>query len=228
MAALEQVKARAKAGFDETVEAHVRLKVDPRRGDQMVRGAAVLPHSAGKAVRVAVFAEGAAADAARAAGADVVGGDELVESILESKGKALDFNRAVAHPDMMRSLVRLGKILGPKGMMPNPKVGTLTPDVAAAVREMRRGRVEFRVDRGAIIHAPIGKVSMDPAQLYANMGALTAALLRAKPDVIKGGLPKYVSKVSVCSTMGRGAEVEAGSLLGAMDAAAEALAAAGA
>ncbi|GBF94568.1 50S ribosomal protein L1 [Raphidocelis subcapitata] len=224
--ALEAVKEGARAKFDETVEAHVRLKVDPRRGDQMVRGATLLPHSAGRPVRVAVFAEGDAAEAARAAGADVVGGEELIASILESKGRSIDFTAAVAHPDMMRSLVRLGKLLGPKGLMPNPKLGTLTADVAGAVREVRRGRVEFKMDRTAIVHAPIGKVSMAPSQLYANMGALTAALLRAKPDVIKGGLPKYVAKVTVASTMGRGFEVEASSLLAAVDAAQDAAAAA--
>lgn len=223
MEALQRVKANARAKFDETVEVHVRLKVDPKRGDQMVRGAAALPHGSGRPVRVVVFAEGDAAEAAKAAGADVVGGDELVESILQSKGKAIDFDRAVAHPDMMRSLVRVGKILGPKGLMPNPKVGTLTPDVAAAVREMRRGRVEFKMDRTAIVHAPIGKVSMEASQLYVNTGALAAALLRAKPDAIKGGFPKYVDKAHICSSMGRACPVQVSSLLAAMDEAAKAL-----
>ncbi|KAF6251078.1 ribosomal protein L1-like protein [Scenedesmus sp. NREL 46B-D3] len=208
----------------ETVEAHVRLKVDPRRGDQMVRGAAVLPHSLGKPLRIAVFAEGAEADEARQAGADIVGSDELVAAVLESKGKGLDFNAVLATPDMMPRLVKLGRILGPKGLMPNPKMGTLTTQIAAAIADLRRGRVEFKMDRTGIVHAPLGRVTFDLKQLQANIGALTAALLAAKPEAIKGGLPKYVKSVHVCSSMGAAVPVEVSSLLAAMEAAAAVLA----
>lgn len=222
--ALQLVQSRARAKFPETVEAHVRLKVDPRRGDQMVRGAAVLPFSLGKPLRIAVFAEGPDADEAREAGADIVGSEELVAAVLESKGKGLDFNAVVATPDMMPKLVKLGRILGPKGLMPNPKMGTLTTQVAAAIADLRRGRVEFKMDRTGIVHAPLGRVTFDLKQLQANIGALTAALLAAKPEAIKGGLPKYVKSVHVCSSMGAAVPVEVSSLLAAMEVAAGVLA----
>eukprot|EP00775_Hariotina_reticulata_P010547 gene10547-10707_t len=209
------------ARFPETVEAHIRLKVDPRRGDQMVRGAAVLPYSLGKPQRIAVFAEGKDADDAIAAGADVVGSDDLVAQILDSKGKVLDFTACLTTPDMMPKLVKLGRILGPRGLMPNPKLGTMTTDLPKAISELRQGRVEFKMDRTAIVHAPIGKVTFSTQQLHANIGALTAALLAAKPEMVRGGLPKFVRSVSVCSTMGRSVPVEVSSLLKAMQVAAE-------
>eukprot|EP00879_Flechtneria_rotunda_P032416 GHRR01035618.1.p1 GENE.GHRR01035618.1~~GHRR01035618.1.p1 ORF type:complete len:197 (+),score=71.06 GHRR01035618.1:658-1248(+) len=190
----------------------------------MVRGAAVLPYSLGKPLRIAVFAEGPEAEAARQAGADVIGSGELVAQILDSKGKAVDFNACLATPDMMPKLVKLGRILGPKGLMPNPKMGTLTNDITGAIADLRRGRVQFKMDRTAIVHAPIGKIAFTTQQLYANIGALTAALLAAKPEVIKGGLAKYVRSVALCSTMGRAVPVEVSSLLAAMDYAAAAMA----
>eukprot|EP00882_Tetradesmus_deserticola_P027275 GHRQ01030161.1.p1 GENE.GHRQ01030161.1~~GHRQ01030161.1.p1 ORF type:complete len:256 (+),score=125.25 GHRQ01030161.1:310-1077(+) len=217
-------QSRAAAKFPETVEAHVRLKVDPRRGDQRVRGAAVLPYSLGKPLRIAVFAEGPEADQAREAGADVVGSEELVAAVLESKGKGLDFNAVLATPDMMPRLVKLGRILGPKGLMPNPKMGTLTTRIAAAIADLRRGRIEFKMDRTGIVHVPLGRVSFELKQLQANIGAFTAALLAAKPEAVKGGLAKYVKSVHVCSTMGAAVPVEVSSLLAAMEAAAAVLA----
>jgi len=193
----------------ETVEMHVRLRgVDPRRGDHSVRGAALLPHAVGRPPRVAVFAEPGtpAADAASAAGADLVGGEALIDAIVETKGRNFaDIDRCVAHPDLARALARAGRVLGPRGLMPNPKVGTLTSDVARAVRELRGGRVEFRADRGAQLHLPLGKLgAMADAELAANAGALAAAVLAAKPEAVKGGLTRLLSKVDLATTFGRG------------------------
>jgi large subunit ribosomal protein L1 len=213
----------------ETVEMHVRLRgVDPRRGDHNVRGAALLPHAVGKPPRIAVFAEPGtpAADAAAAAGADLVGGEALIDEIVETKGKSIaDIDRCVAHPDLAKALSKAGRVLGPRGLMPNPKVGTLTPDVARAVRELRQGRVEFRADRGAQLHLPLGKLGgMADAELAANAGALAAAVLAAKPEAVKGGLTRLLAKVDLATTFGRGSVgVDVSSVLEAADAAAAAL-----
>lgn len=219
--ALQFVQGTARSSH--TIVAHMRLKVDPRRGDQMVRGAAVLPHSWQTGLRIAVFAEGAAADEAKAAGADVVGSSLLVNSILDSKGKSIDFTACLATPDMMPQLVKLGRILGPKGLMPNPKMGTLTDNVAAAIAELRQGRVEFKMDRTGIVHAPIGKASFDPQELLLNLGALTGALLAVKPEAIKGGLVKFVRTAYLASTMGPSVPVDVASLADAVSAAAAAV-----
>lgn len=211
---------RKRPDVHDTVEAHIRLKVDPRKGDQMVRGAVLLPFGRGRTVRVAVFATGEDADAARAAGADVVGGEELVTSILESKGGNVDFQTAIATPGMMKALARIGKILGPRKLMPNPKVGTVTTDVARAVAAARQGRVEYKVDRGAIVHLPLGKAHWPLQQLYVNTGAVAASLLAAKPAVVKDpGLSGYVRKVDLASThMKSSIPVLPSSLVAAMEA----------
>ncbi len=206
--AVELVKTLAPAKFDESVELSVRLGVDPRRADQVVRGTVALPSGTGKAVRVAVFATGEAANEARAAGADVVGADDLVDRI--SKG-FLDFDVAIATPDLMGQVGRLGRTLGPRGLMPNPKTGTVTPDVAKAVGEFKGGRVEYRADtrsRG-VVQVPIGKVSFTPDQLLANFRAVIEELQRAKPAAAKG---KYVKSVAVSSTMGPGIRVDSNRL----------------
>jgi len=199
--ALALVKQLARAKFDETVEVAVRLGVDPRHADQMVRGAVVLPHGTGRAVRVLVFAKGEKAKEAEAAGADYVGAEDLVERI---QGGWLDFDAAVATPDVMGLVGRLGKILGPRGLMPNPKAGTVTFDVAAAVREIKAGKVEFRTDKAGNVHVPIGKVSFDTDRLVENFRSLMEALLRAKPEGAKG---QYIRSVVVSSTMGPGVPV---------------------
>jgi len=199
--ALALVKQLARAKFDETVEVAVRLGVDPRHADQMVRGAVVLPHGTGRAVRVLVFAKGEKAKEAEAAGADYVGAEDLVERI---QGGWLDFDAAVATPDVMGLVGRLGKILGPRGLMPNPKAGTVTFDVAAAVREIKAGKVEFRTDKAGNVHVPIGKVSFDTDRLVENFRSLVEALLRAKPEGAKG---QYIRSVVVSSTMGPGVPV---------------------
>lgn len=200
--ALELVKALAGAKFDETVEAAVRLGVDPRKADQMVRGTVSLPAGTGRSVRVAVFAEGEAAAAAREAGADIVGGDDLVARV---EAGELDFDVAIATPQMMPKIGKLGRILGPRGLMPNPKSGTVTDEVAKAVSEFRAGRVEFRTDRYGNVHVPIGKVSFKTEDLLANLRALIEELQRLRPAAAKG---RYLRKVAVSSTMGPGVKVD--------------------
>jgi large subunit ribosomal protein L1 len=193
--------------FDETVEVHMNLGVDPRHADQMVRGTVVLPHGLGKTKRVLVIASGDKAKEAQEAGADFVGGEEMVEKI--QKENWLDFDAVVATPDMMRHVGKLGRVLGPRGLMPNPKTGTVTPDVAAAVQEIKAGKVEFRVDKGGVIHAPVGKLSFEAPKLGENASALIHAVVRAKPSAAKG---RYVKKVSVCSTMSPALEIDAAEL----------------
>jgi large subunit ribosomal protein L1 len=204
--ALGLIKERATAKFDETVEVAINLGVDPRHADQMVRGVVQLPHGTGKTVRVAVFARGLKADEATAAGADIVGAEDLVESI--QKGE-INFDRCIATPDMMPLVGRLGKVLGPRGLMPNPKVGTVTQDVAAAVKASKGGAVEFRVEKAGIVHAGVGKASFTPEALLDNVRALVDAVQKAKPSGAKG---TYLQRVSVSSTMGPGVKVEVGSL----------------
>ncbi|KAG2501889.1 hypothetical protein HYH03_000387 [Edaphochlamys debaryana] len=169
-----------------SVEVAMRLALDPRRSDHLVRGSALLPHGTGKRVRVVVFAKGAAAEEAREAGADIIGDEELISAIVSSGGEAIAFDRLIATPDFMKPLARAGKVLGPKGLMPNPKMGTLTNDVARAVAEMRRGRLDFRIGRDACMRASVGRAAMPPQQLVANIGALVAALIEAKPKAIGG------------------------------------------
>lgn len=199
--AVELAKKTATAKFDETIEVAVRLGVDPRHADQMVRGAVVLPHGTGKSRRVLVFAKGDKAKEAEAAGADYVGAEDLVQKI---QGGWLEFDAAVATPDMMGMVGRLGRILGPKGLMPNPKTGTVTFDVAAAVREIKQGKVEFRVDKTGIVHVPIGKASFDSRHLLENFYALMEAIVRARPAATKG---TYIRSVVISSTMGPGIRV---------------------
>ena len=192
----------ASAKFDETVELHVKLGVDSRHADQQVRGAIVLPHGTGKTVRVLVFAKGDKADAARAAGADFVGDMDLVEKI--QKENWFEFDVVVASPDMMGLVGRLGKVLGPKGLMPSPKAGTVTPDVAKAVQEVKAGKIEYRLDKTNIIHCPIGKVSFGSEKLTENMDTLMRAVVKAKPAAAKG---QYIRSCTVASTMGPGVKV---------------------
>ena len=200
--AVALVKSGAFAKFNETVEVAMRLGVDPKHADQMVRGTVVLPHGLGKTTRVAVVASGEKIKEAEQAGADVVGGDDLVQKITAG---FLDFEALVATPDMMKSLGRLGKVLGPRGLMPNPKAGTVTFDIGKAVKELKAGKIEFRVDKTAIIHVPVGKVSFAEAQLVENTEALLAAVQRARPSTAKG---KYVKSVTLSSTMGPGVPVD--------------------
>jgi large subunit ribosomal protein L1 len=202
--ALAQKNATAK--FDETIEVAVNLGVDPRHADQMVRGVVTLPKGTGKTVRVGVFARGAKADEARAAGADVVGAEDLLEIV---QGGTIEFERCIATPDMMGLVGRLGKILGPKGLMPNPKLGTVTMNVAAAVEAAKGGQIEYRVEKAGIIHAGLGKASFPAADLRENFDALLDALVKAKPSGAKG---KYVKKVAVSSTMGAGIKVDTAEL----------------
>ena len=190
------------AKFDETVELSVRLGVDPRHADQMVRGAVVLPHGIGKEVRVLVFAKGEKETEAKEAGADLVGSDDLIEKI---QGGWLDFDKAVATPDMMGQVGKLGRVLGPRGLMPNAKVGTVTFEVAKAVNELKAGKVDFRVERAGIVHAPIGKVSFGTEKLADNMRALIADLMRLKPSTAKG---TYVKSITVATTMGPGVKID--------------------
>ena len=192
----------AKAKFDETVELHVKLGVDSRHADQQVRGAIVLPHGTGKTVRVLVFAKGDKAEAAKAAGADFVGDMDLVEKI--QKENWFDFDVVVATPDMMGIVGRLGKVLGPKGLMPSPKAGTVTPNVTAAVKEIKAGKIEYRLDKTNIIHCPIGKASFGPEKLAENFNALMGAVIKAKPAAAKG---QYIRSCTVASTMGPGIKV---------------------
>jgi len=199
----------ATAKFDETVELHVKLGVDSRHADQQVRGAIVLPHGTGKTVRVLVFAKGDKAEAAKAAGADYVGEMDLVEKI--QKENWFDFDVVVASPDMMGVVGRLGKVLGPKGLMPSPKAGTVTPDVAKAVQEVKAGKIEYRLDKTNIIHCPIGKVSFGPEKLSENFAALMGAIIKAKPAAAKG---QYVKSCVAASTMGPGVKVNPMKLMG--------------
>lgn len=200
--ALELSVKTAKAKFDETVELHVRLGVDPRHADQQVRGAVVLPHGTGKTVRVLVFAKGEKAKEAEAAGADFIGADELVQKIQGENW--FDYDVVVATPDMMGVVGRLGRVLGPKGLMPNPKSGTVTFDVAKAIADIKAGKVEYRVDKTAIIHCPIGKASFGSEKLMENFHTLMDAIVKAKPAAAKG---QYIKSVSVSSTMGPGAKI---------------------
>jgi len=200
--ALELTLKTAKANFDETVELHVRLGVDPRHADQQVRGAVVLPNGTGKTVRVLVFAKGDKAAEAQAAGADFVGADELVQKIQSENW--FDYDVVVATPDMMGVVGRIGRVLGPKGLMPNPKSGTVTFDVAKAIEEIKAGKVEYRVDKTAIVHCPIGKKSFGTEKLKQNFTALMDALIKAKPAAAKG---QYLKSVSVSSTMGPSAKI---------------------
>jgi large subunit ribosomal protein L1 len=201
--AVSLVKSLASAKFDETIELAMRLGVDPRKADQIVRGTVSLPAGTGKTVRVAVFAAGPAADAARAAGADIVGAEDLVEKV---SGGFLDFDLAIATPDLMGKVGTLGRVLGPRGLMPNPKTGTVTMDVADAVTAFKGGRVEYRTDRVGNIHVPIGKASFSPTDLLRNARALIEEIQRAKPAASKG---KYIRSVTVSSTMGPGVRIEA-------------------
>ena len=206
--AIKLIKERATAKFDETVEVSMNLGVDPRHADQMVRGVCNLPNGSGRSVRVAVFARGAKADEARAAGADVVGAEDLVEAV---QGGNIDFDRCIATPDMMPLVGRLGKVLGPRGLMPNPKVGTVSMDVAGAVGAAKGGAVEFRVEKAGIVHAGVGKASFEDDKLVQNIRAFADAVVKAKPTGAKG---TYVQRVALASTMGPGVKVDPASVLG--------------
>jgi large subunit ribosomal protein L1 len=202
------VKKSASAKFDETIEVAINLGVDPRHADQMVRGVCLLPNGSGRTVRVAVFARGAKADEAKKAGADVVGAEDLAAQV---EGGTIDFDRCIATPDMMAVVGKLGKVLGPRGLMPNPKVGTVTMDVKAAVEAAKGGAVEFRVEKAGIVHAGIGKASFTEEQLVGNIRAFADAVQKARPSGAKG---TYVKKVAVSSTMGPGVRVEPSSVMG--------------
>jgi large subunit ribosomal protein L1 len=204
--AVKLVKGAAKAKFDETIEVAMNLGVDPRHADQMVRGVCQLPHGSGRKLRVGVFAKGAKAEEAKKAGADVVGAEDLVEQV--QKG-VIEFDRCIATPDMMPLVGRLGKVLGPRGLMPNPKVGTVTADVAAAVKAAKGGAVEFRVEKAGVIHAGVGKASFTEEALVDNIRAFTDAVMKAKPSGAKG---TFVKRIAVTSTMGPGVKVEPASL----------------
>jgi large subunit ribosomal protein L1 len=206
--AVRLVKQRATAKFDETVEVAMNLGVDPRHADQMVRGVCNLPNGSGRTVRVAVFARGAKADEARAAGADVVGAEDLVEKVQAGN---IDFDRCIATPDMMPLVGRLGKVLGPRGLMPNPKVGTVTMDVTAAVKGAKGGSVEFRVEKAGIVHAGVGKASFPAEKLVENIKAFADAVAKAKPAGAKG---TYVNRIAISSTMGPGVKIEPSSVFG--------------
>jgi large subunit ribosomal protein L1 len=207
--AIALIKANATSKFDETVEIALNLGVDPRHADQMVRGVVTLPKGTGKTVRVGVFARGDKADEARAAGADVVGAEDLLEICQNGK---IEFERCIATPDMMGLVGRLGKVLGPKGLMPNPKLGTVTPNVGEAVKAAKGGQIEYRVEKAGIIHSGIGKASFSAADLRANFDALVDAVVKAKPSGAKG---KYVRKVAISSTMGPGVRIDVGDVAGA-------------
>ncbi|MBQ7095349.1 MAG: 50S ribosomal protein L1 [Clostridia bacterium] len=200
--AMDVVTKAAHAKFDETVEVHVKLGVDSRHADQQVRGAVVLPHGTGKSTRVLVFAKNAKADEAQAAGADFVGGEELIPKIQNENW--FDYDVVVATPDMMGVVGRLGRVLGPKGLMPNPKAGTVTMDVAKAIAEIKAGKIEYRLDKTNIIHCPVGKVSFGPEKLAENFNTLMGAIIKARPSAAKG---QYVRSCTVASTMGPGVKV---------------------
>ncbi|UYO93715.1 50S ribosomal protein L1 [Pollutimonas sp. M17] len=204
--ALALVKETATAKFDESIDVAVQLGIDPKKSDQLVRGSVVLPAGTGKSVRVAVFAQGEKAEAAKAAGADIVGMEDLADTI---KGGQIDFDILIASPDTMRIVGALGQVLGPRGLMPNPKVGTVTPDVATAVKNAKAGQVQYRTDKAGIIHATIGRASFGVEQLQTNLAALVDALNKARPTAAKG---VYLRKLAVSSTMGGGARVEIASL----------------
>jgi len=206
--AVKLIKERAKAKFDETIEVSMNLGVDPRHADQMVRGVCNLPNGSGRTVRVAVFARGAKADEAKAAGADIVGAEELLETV---NGGTIDFDRCIATPDLMPLVGRLGKVLGPRGLMPNPKVGTVTMDVKGAVEAAKGGAVEFRVEKAGIVHAGIGKASFDEGKLVENIKAFADAVAKAKPTGAKG---TYIQRVAISSTMGPGVKVDPSSVIG--------------
>jgi large subunit ribosomal protein L1 len=205
--AVKMVKDRAKAKFDETVEIAMNLGVDPRHADQMVRGVVSLPNGTGRTVRVAVFARGAKADEARAAGADVVGAEDLVERVNSGN---IDFDRCIATPDLMPLVGRLGKVLGPRGMMPNPKVGTVTMDVTGAVKASKGGAVEFRVEKAGIVHAGVGKASFPADKLVENIRAFADAVQKAKPQGAKG---QFINRIAISSTMGPGVKIEPASVM---------------
>ena len=200
--AVKLIKERASAKFDETIEVAIALGVDPRHADQMVRGVVALPNGSGRSVRVAVFAKGDKADQAKAAGADIVGAEDLAEIV---QGGKIDFDRCIATPDMMPLVGRLGKVLGPRGLMPHPKVGTVTPDVADAVKAAKGGAVEFRVEKAGIVHAGVGKASFTEDQIAGNIRALIDAVQKAKPTGAKG---TYIKRIAISSTMGPGVKVE--------------------
>ena len=204
--AIDMVKTNAKAKFDETVEISMNLNIDPRKADQNLRGTVLLPHGTGKTLRVAVFARGDRAKEAQAAGADIVGAEDLAEKVQAGQ---IEFDRCIATPDMMALVGRLGKILGPRGLMPNPKLGTVTANVTEAVTAAKGGQVEFRAEKAGIVHAGVGKASFDAANLAANIKAFVAAINRAKPSGAKG---TYIKKVSLSSTMGPGLKLELSSL----------------
>ncbi|HWE20038.1 MAG TPA: 50S ribosomal protein L1 [Hyphomicrobiaceae bacterium] len=207
--AVKVVKSRAKAKFDETIEVAMNLGVDPKHADQMVRGVCNLPNGSGRTLRVAVFARGPKAEEARAAGADVVGAEDLVEQV---QGGTINFDRCIATPDLMGLVGRLGKVLGPRGLMPNPRVGTVTMDVTSAVKAAKGGAVEFRVEKAGIVHAGVGKASFSDEQLVQNVKAFVDAVVRAKPAGAKGN---YLNKISLSSTQGVGVKVDAASVMGA-------------
>jgi large subunit ribosomal protein L1 len=207
--AMRLVKEVATKKFDETVDAAINLGVDPKHADQVVRGAVVLPHGMGKSVKIAVFAKGDKAKEAQDAGADIVGAEDLAEKI---QGGFMDFDKLVATPDMMGVVGRLGKILGPRGLMPNPKVGTVTMDIGRAVKEQKAGKVEFRVEKAGIVHVPFGKASFDPDKLKANFNAIMEVIYKAKPQTAKG---VYVKNVTVSSTMGPGIKLDLNELAAA-------------
>jgi len=205
--AVKMVKERAKAKFDETVEIAMNLGVDPRHADQMVRGVVSLPNGTGRTLRVAVFARGAKADEARAAGADVVGAEDLVERVNSGN---IDFDRCIATPDLMPLVGRLGKVLGPRGLMPNPKVGTVTMDVTGAVKASKGGAVEFRVEKAGIVHAGVGKASFSSDKLMENIRAFADAVQKAKPQGAKG---QFINRIAISSTMGPGVKIEPASVM---------------
>lgn len=207
--AVKLLKDRANAKFDETVEVAMNLGVDPRHADQMVRGVCQLPNGSGRTMRVAVFARGAKADEARAAGADVVGAEDLVEKV---NAGTIDFDRVIATPDMMPLVGRLGKVLGPRGLMPNPKVGTVTSDITAGVKAAKGGAVEFRVEKAGIVQGGVGKASFEASALVANIRAFVDAVQKARPTGSKG---TFIQRIAVSSTMGPGVKVDPGSVIGA-------------
>jgi large subunit ribosomal protein L1 len=206
-AAVKLVKGSAKAKFDETIEIAMNLGVDTKQSDQMVRGMVALPNGTGKTVRVAVFAKGDKADAATAAGADLVGADDLADKILAGE---MNFDRVIASPDMMGVVGKLGKVLGPRGLMPNPKLGTVTPDVAGAVKAAKAGSIEFRAEKGGVVHAGVGKASFSEDALVQNIRAFVDAISKAKPPASKG---TYIQKITISSTMGPGVKVELSGIL---------------